>query len=133
MRTDFRLILLDENFPKDQLPLLKDWRIACRLIGRDAGRLGVKDPDIIPLLHQHRGVTFFTLDWDFFDAALCHTAYCLVWLDVRADDASHFVRRFLKHPRFSTQALRMGIVARVHHEGIEFWQRNRAVRRERWI
>ena len=58
--------LLDENFPKDQWPLLKEWRIPFRLIGRDIARLGVKDPDIIPLLHQLRGVTFFTLDWDFF-------------------------------------------------------------------
>ncbi|HEY3762124.1 MAG TPA: hypothetical protein VGN23_10300 [Verrucomicrobiae bacterium] len=126
--------LLDENFPKDQLPLLKEWRIPFRLIGKDLARFGVKDPDIIPLLHRHRGVTFFTLDWDFFKAALCHPAYGLVWLDVRADDAAHFVRRFLKHPRFKTKTLRMAIVARVYHGGVEFWQRNHnALQRERWI
>lgn len=126
--------LLDENFPKDQLPLLKEWRIPFRLIGRDIARLGVKDPDIIPLLHQHRGVTFFTLDWDFFDPSLCHPAYGLAWLDVRADDAAHFMRRFLKHPRFKTQAQRIGIVAHVHHNGIDFWQRNRsASQHARWI
>ena len=128
------MILLDENFPNDQLPLLKDWGIAFRLIGRDVGRLGVKDPDIVPLLHQHRGVTTFTLDWDFFNPNLCHTAYGVAWLDVRADDAAHFVRRFLKHPRFKSQALRMGIVARIHHQGIELWRRNRPGRQqERWI
>jgi hypothetical protein len=59
------LNLLDENFPKDQLPLLKEWHIPFRRIGQDIARFGVKDPDIIPLLHRHRGVTFFTLDWDF--------------------------------------------------------------------
>ncbi|MGH7939518.1 MAG: hypothetical protein ACREFR_00415, partial [Limisphaerales bacterium] len=113
---------------------LKEWRIPFRLIGRDIARLGVKDPDIIPLLHQRRGVTFFTLDWDFFDPALCHPAYGLAWLDVRADDAAHFMRRFLKHPRFKTQAQRMDIVAHVHHEGIDFWQRNRAaLQHARWI
>jgi hypothetical protein len=128
------LNLLDENFPKDQLPLLKEWHIPFRSIGHDVARLGVKDADIVPLLHQHRGVTFFTLDWDFFDAALCHPAYGLVWLDVRTVDAAHFVRRFLKHPRFDAQAHRMGIVARAHHGGIEFWQRNRAaLQQERWI
>ena len=126
--------LLDENFPKDQLPLLKEWSIPLRCIGTDIARLGVKDPDIIPLLHRQRGVTFFTLDWDFFKATLCHPAYCLVWLDVRADDAAHFVRRFLKHPRFDTQAQRMGVVARVHPAGIDFWQRNRAgLQRARWV
>jgi hypothetical protein len=36
-----------------------------------------------------------------------------------------FIRRVLRHPRFGTKASRMGIVARVHHDGIEFWQRNR--------
>jgi hypothetical protein len=128
------LNLLDENFPKDQLLLLKEWRIPFRRIGHDLARLGVKDPDIVPLLHRHRGVTFFTLDWDFFTAGLCHPAYGVVWLDVRASDAAHFTRRFLKHPRFSTQAQRMGVVARAHHEGIDFWQRNdAALHRERWI
>ncbi|MDE3068425.1 MAG: hypothetical protein KGJ60_12875 [Verrucomicrobiota bacterium] len=35
------------------------------------------------------------------------------------------MRRFLKHPRFNTRAQRRGIVARVHHDGIAFWQRHR--------
>jgi predicted nuclease of predicted toxin-antitoxin system len=98
------------------------------------GAWGAKDPDIIPLLHRHRKTTFFTLDKDFFDSALCHQAYSLVWLDVRADDAAHFTRRFLKHPRFDAQAKRMAIVARVHHEGIDFWLRHRAaMQRANWM
>ena len=119
--------LLDENFPEDQLPLLKEWRLPFRQIGRDTARWGIKDPDIIPLLHGLGRVTFFTQDGDFFRRDLCHAAYCLVWLNIRADDAALYVRRFLKHPRFKTQAKRMGTVARAHHDGIHFWQRNRAV------
>lgn len=126
--------LLDENFPEDQLPLLKAWHISFKRMGRDIARLGIKDPDIIPLLHRQRGVTFFTLDEDFFKSVWCHQAYCLAWLDVRADDAAHFTRRFLKHPDFDTAAKRMGVVARVHPQGIDFWQRNRRVfQRARWI
>ena len=125
--------LLDENFPEDQLPQLRAWRIPVRRIGRDCARLGVKDPDILPLLHRLGRVTFFTLDWDFYKAPLCHPAYCLVWLDVRADDAAHFVRCFLKHPLFKTQAKRMGAVVRVHHGGLLFWQReDRALQRTGW-
>jgi hypothetical protein len=56
------LNLLDESFPKDQLPLLKKWHIPFRRFGQDIARLGVKDPDILPLLHQLRRATFFTLD-----------------------------------------------------------------------
>jgi hypothetical protein len=33
-----------------------------------------------------------------------------------------FIRRFLRHSRFRTQAQRIGTVVRVHHEGISFWQ-----------
>lgn len=117
--------LLDENFPEDQLPLLKEWHIPFRQIGRDIARHGIKDPDIIPLLHQQRRVTFFTQDEDFFRPALCHASYCLVWLDVDADDAALYVRRLLRHPRFATQAKRMGTVIRAHHDGVHFWQRNR--------
>jgi len=120
------LNLLDENFPVDQRPLLRDWHISFRQIGREFSHLGAKDPDIIPLLHRQRRVTFFTLDEDFFVRSLCHAAYGVAFLDVRADDAAHFMRRFLRHPRFNSEAKRMGIVARVHHDGVQFWQRNRA-------
>lgn len=125
--------LLDENFPEDQRPLLREWHIAFRQIGREISHTGVKDPDIIPLLHRQRRVTFFTMDKDFFEPSLCHATYGLVFLNVRADDAAHFVRRFLRHARFSSEARRMGIVARVHHDGVQFWQRTRtALQRVGW-
>jgi hypothetical protein len=117
------LNLLDENFPDDQRSLLRAWRIPFREIGGHAGHFGVKDDDILPLLHRQRQVTFFTQDEDFFRRQFCHPAYCLLWLDVRADDAAYYVRRFLRHPRFSTIASRLGVVARARHNGIHFWQR----------
>ncbi len=129
-----RLILLDENFPDDQLPPLKEWRIRFRQIGRGVARWGINDPDIIPVLHDIGRVTFFTQDEDFFSRKLCHAAYCLVWLDVRTDDAALHMRRYLKHPRFRNQATRMGTVARTHYEAIHFWQRNRAtLQRVEWV
>jgi hypothetical protein len=118
--------LLDENFPEDQRPILRAWGIPFRQVGREFSHSGVKDPEIIPLLHHQRRVTFFTLDKDFFEPSLCHPAYGVAFLDVRADDAAHFVRRFLRHARFDSTAKRMGVIARVHHEGIHFWQRNHA-------
>ena len=125
--------LLDENFPEDQVPLLRQWGLRVRRGGAGVARLGAKDSDLIPLLHRLRGVTFFTQDFDFFDSTLCHRAYGLVWLDVRADDTAHFVRRFLKHLEFSTKARRLGVVARVHHDGIQFWRHGHArLRRVAW-
>ena len=58
--------ILDENVPESQPVLLRSWRIAFRQIGQDVGRMGMKDDEIIPLLHQLDRPTFFTLDGDFF-------------------------------------------------------------------
>ena len=58
----FRVNLLDENFPDDQRVLLQKWGIRVRQIGRDIGAAGIDDEAIIPLLHEIRGVTFFTHD-----------------------------------------------------------------------
>ena len=38
--------LLDENFPEDQRPLLRKWRVPHRQIGRELAAFGVKDNDI---------------------------------------------------------------------------------------
>ena len=118
--------LLDENFPEDQLPFLQQWRIPFRQIGHEMEAYGTADENILPVLHRQRRATFFTLDKDFFQPRLCHPSYCLVWLDVRADDAAEYLRCFLAHPRFCTVAQRMGKVARVHHDLIHFWERNLA-------
>ena len=66
--------------------------------------------EIIPLLHTLRRPTFFTRDHDFYKADLRHLGYCLVFLDVAFDEAAEFIRRFLRHTAFRTQAQRMGRV-----------------------
>jgi hypothetical protein len=125
--------LLDENFPDDQRRILIRWQLPHRQVGREVAWFGALDSDLVPLLHRLRAVTFFTLDKDFFKRRLCHRAYCLAWLDVPADDASEYLRRFLRHPRFDTQNQRLGIVARVRHDGIAVWQLGRpGLRRHGW-
>ena len=57
--------------------------------------------------------TFCTHDEDFFKASYCHSHYALVYLDVSDNQTAEFIRRFLKHPAFNTQAKRLGLVARV--------------------
>ena len=116
--------ILDENFPEDQIPKLRTWGIPVRQIGRELSRPGVKDTDIIPLLHRLRHATFLTQDKDFFKQALCHLLYCIAYLDVPADDAARYVRRFFRHARFDIEVKLMGIVARAHHNSIHFWHRH---------
>jgi len=107
--------VLDENIVVTQRELLRSWKIHFRRIGGEVGRMGMKDRnEIIPLLHTLRRPTFFTRDHDFYMADLCHREYCLVFLDVAFDKAADFIRRFLRHSAFRTQAQRMGKVVRVH-------------------
>jgi hypothetical protein len=46
-----------------------------------------------------------------------------VWLNVKPAEAAEYVHRFLHHQHFDTNAKRMGVVARAHHDGIQFWVR----------
>lgn len=118
--------LLDENIPLEQRDLLRAWGIRCRVIGQDIAELSIADDNILVLLHRLKQPTLFTRDEDFFRRDLAHENYSLVWLDVVPGEAALFVRRFLRHTRFRTKAARLGVVARVHHDGVHFWQRYRA-------
>lgn len=60
--------ILDENILKSQRELLEGRRIAVRQIGVNAGRKGMLDEEIIPLLQQLSRPTFFTRDDGFLRA-----------------------------------------------------------------
>ena len=113
------MILLDENIPEDQHQLLRSWRVRVHQIGVELGRKGMKDEQIIPLLSKLNAPTFVTRDFDFWDSALCHARYCLIVLDLHADEAATFTRRALRHRFLNTKAKRLGHVVRVDHLGIE--------------
>lgn len=114
--------ILDENIPASQRQRLENWRIRTRQIGLNVGRGGMQDDEIISSLRQLRRSTFFTRDDDFFDRQLCHARYCLVYLAVEMEEVAPFMRRVLNHPRFDTQAKRMGAVLRVSNAGISIWR-----------
>jgi len=114
--------LLDENIAEEERLRLRAWRIRTRHIGHDFERKGVQDEGIIPMLHQLRHVTFFTRDGDFYGRSLCHSNYCLVFLAVAPDQAASFIRRFLRHNKFQTQAQRMGCVIRASSAGLTVWR-----------
>ena len=114
--------VLDENIPDSQRLLLRSWRIQVSQIGHEVSRQGIKDKEIIPLLHQLRSVTFFTRDMGFYHRHLCHADYCLVCLSIGQYEVASFIRRFLKHPVFNTKAKRMGKVIRLTHTGLQVWR-----------
>jgi hypothetical protein len=114
--------ILDENVPDSQRRLLGKWRIRIRQIGVDIGRKGIKDHEIIPLLHQLDRPTFLTLDSDFFHPALRHRAYCLIHFDIEAELFAEYTRRILRHPRLNTRAKRMGQIMQVSETGLSIWR-----------
>lgn len=128
------MILLDENIRQDQAIQLRRQHIPARFLAEDFARTGIQDPDIVPWLHRLKQAVFFTHGRDFFRRGLTHQNYRLVWLDLFDGKAAQFIRAFLRHELSDPAGKRMGTVARAHQEGIEFWQRNRAVlQRTRWI
>ena len=116
------MLVLDENLPANQRQLLRSWQIHFRVVGVDVGASGDDDDNLLPLLHHLPQPTFASLDRNFFRHDWAHAGYCLAWLDVGRREAAEFIRRFLRHPAFDTQAKRMGVVARVHTDGIQFWR-----------
>lgn len=114
--------ILDENVPASQRAVLRDKRIVLRQIGQDLGRTGMKDEEIIPLLHTLDRPTFFTLDSDFYNRHLCHAGYCLVHLDIEEETVAEYVRRLLRHRELNTKAKRMGCVIRVVATGLDLWR-----------
>jgi hypothetical protein len=89
------MIVLDEHFPESQRQLLRSWRVSVRQIGRDVGRAGMDDDEIIPFLIHLRRPTLFTLDFGFYKRSLCHPRYCLICLEVGQYESASFVRRVL--------------------------------------
>jgi hypothetical protein len=113
--------ILDENLPESQRQLLRSWRIPIRQIGIELGHQGMRDEEIVPLLHQLRHPTFFTRDFGFYNHRLCHAGYCIVYLAVGQYEAASFIRGFLRHLTFNTQAKRAGAVIRVSPTGLRVW------------
>lgn len=112
------MFILDENFRREQQAVLRAWGIRARKIGTDLADFGTDDADLIPLLLRQPSPTFFTHDEDFWRQSLQHPRYCLVWLDMEDTAGALYVRRFLRHMDFDTNAKRLGKVVRVHPDGL---------------
>jgi hypothetical protein len=128
------VIVLDENILESQRTRLRGWRMHLSQIGRDLGRKGMQDDEIIPLLRSLRRPTFVSWDRDFFDRSLSSDRFCLVYLDVGQLEIAAYVRRLLRQPQFKTWAQRKGRVLRITPTGISAWHAPTArVIRYRWV
>jgi len=78
--------------------------------------------EILRYLHNARQATFFTRDKDFFLYRLCHSNYCLAFIDAPEDETAVFVRKFLRHPNFKTKARRCGKVVKLSQRVVTWWE-----------
>ncbi len=113
--------ILDANIVTSQREQLAAWRIRVRQFGRELGHRFDPDANIVPLLRNLKRATFFTRDRDFWDARLSDPHYCIVWLDVPAMQAAHYIRRFLRHPHFNSAAKRVGKVVQIRPTGLTIY------------
>ncbi len=115
------MYLLDENITKDQKDLLEKWHYHVKQIGIDIKSKGIKDEQIITFLQQVNGVLFLTRDNDFFKKELCHTNYCIVYLDVEKFEVAYHIRKFLKHSSFNNSKKRLGKIIKVNQTVIQYY------------
>jgi hypothetical protein len=118
------MLIIDESISEFEIWQLRRWGFRLRAIGPDLGNKSISDEDILPLLLRLKRPTFFTRDRDFWQQALCHHGYCLVYVDVLEEEgeiAAH-VRRFLRHRDFKVSAQRLGKVVHLYQRGIAFYQ-----------
>jgi hypothetical protein len=73
-------------------------------------------------LHRVKKATFFSRDFDFFKTDLCHSNYSLVVVAAPGKETASFIRRFLRHPKFKTKAMRCGKVIRLSPRIISWWE-----------
>ena len=128
------MFLIDENVSELEVSRLRRAGIRVRLIGDEVSQVGTSDEDLIRSIRKLKRPVVFTQDEDFFQFRWLHRGFALVWLAVNPDQVADYVRRFLRHPTFKTQAKRMGVVAKVAPACIRFWRiGNRQLQRVDWI
>jgi hypothetical protein len=127
------MFVIDENVSELEVLRLRKARIRVRLIGDEIARTGDTDENLLPVLRGLKQPIFFTQDQDFIRFSWLHPDYGLVWLETHPNAVADYVRRFLRHPEFETQAKRLGIVARVRASGVSYWRvGSRQLRHAAW-
>ena len=118
------MTLLDENIPDDQQEEMERRGTPARKVGRDWGRKGMSDEDILAALRPTKSATLITRDPDFYRREHCHACCCIALFVMEQSGVAEYAIKFLRHPGFRTHAKRMGKVVRVQASGIAYWERN---------
>ena len=118
-----QLVLDDQLDIVKVLPGLRTWISSVRLQSLRPGEHILDDrvPEILLTCHEP---TLVTIDTDFWTSKLCHSGYCIVYVEIddrRQREIPKLLRRLFRHPRFRTRAERMGKVIRLTLAGVSYW------------
>jgi hypothetical protein len=119
-----QFVLDDQLSASAVLEPIAGWLSACRLRDLRPGQL-IRDDRIPEILLTLRQPTFITIDGGFWDKALCHPGYCIIYFPLRDDQQGLLVellRQALRRPELRTRRARMGKVARLSPARIQYWQ-----------
>ncbi len=119
-----RLVLDDQLDVAKILPGLRRWATTARLQELRPGEhiLDERVPQILLTCHEPN---FITIDSDFWTPKLCHTGYCIIYIEIddrRQQEIPRLLRRLFRDGRFKSQKQRLGTVIRVSRVGISFWE-----------
>jgi len=119
------LIVLDDHLLPSlvQVPVQR-WATVKRLHDLRPAEV-IKDDRVPSLLRAVKRPTFVTIAAGFCNRSLRDPAYCILYFALRDDQQTQLprlLRRLFRLPEFRTRAVRMGKVARISSNGIEYWQ-----------
>ena len=101
---DKGLQIVERNFSYDVTTITmatENHKAVKEITGNPDPYQGMKDEEIITLLHKIGPSTFFTRDLGFYSRGLCHASYSLICLAVNQYEAASFIRRIIRTPVFN--------------------------------
>ncbi len=119
-----QIILDDQLFDLEVLVPIARWSTVRRLRDLRPNEV-IKDDRVPVLLRQLRQPTFVTIDMGFWNRGLRDSRYCILCFPLRNDEQGELpglLRSLFRLAAFRTKAARMGKVARVRRQMVEYWQ-----------
>lgn len=122
--------IIDEQLLLDRVLLpIRKWASVRRIDDLRPDEV-IKDERIPSFLQQIKHSTFVTIDSGFWKSRYCHPQYCILYFSLRDDQQEQLplkLRRLCQLTEFKTKNARMGKVARIGMNKIEWWEHGSAL------
>jgi hypothetical protein len=119
-----QIIVVEHIDPETVLEPIQAWTTGQRITDLRPYEV-IKDERIPQLLHTLKQPTFVTIDSGFWNRDFLHPAYCIIYFaleDSQQYRIPQLLRRLFRLDVFRTRVTRMGKVARVRSDYVDYWQ-----------